>query len=143
MTKTELITALQGKFHIVIGPDAGKEVAPNLMRYRVTLFDLVNDGLRDQTLLFYVENDGEVNEAAYWAPSEPKPDPKPPNPEALLKEFLDGKVTDGTVRSYVLQSGSFNVVTKTAVVNALQNDLTWQQYLVEYVAGEFTITPTV
>lgn len=141
MTKTELLLALEGKFHIVLELMAVKVITPTLNFYRVKVFDLVNGGLRDQSISFYVEDEGEPSEAAYWSPAEPKKDPAPDGPAKLVAEYLDSKVTDGSIRAYIIEGGSLNVTTKSVVVNALKNDLTWQQFLVEYVAGSFQLTP--
>lgn len=140
MTKAELITALQAKYHIVLDPDAGKTITPTLTYYRIKVFDLVNGGLRDQNLAFYVEDEGQPGEAAYWSPSEPKPTPQE-NAQALLVAFLNGKITDATVRSYRLMEGTFNIQTKTVVVEALMPNWSWSFFLVTHDGQDFQIAP--
>ena len=140
MTKDELIAALQSKFHIILDVMDVKVITPTLNFYRVKVFDLVNGGLRDQNISFYVENEGLATEAAYWAPSEPKPTPVE-NAQALLKAFLDSKITDATVRSYRIMEGTFNIETRTVVVEALKPDWLWAFFLITHDGLDFQIAP--
>lgn len=141
MNKTELLDALNVKFHLVLTPTVRQDVTPTLKEYRVMVYDLIGDGIRGHHITFFVENEGLGTEAAFWAPSEPKPPAPPVTPQELLMDFLNGLITAGTVRSYEIKPGTLNLVTRSCVVNALLPALTWQSFLIEYIAGNFQYTP--
>ena len=105
MIKSELITALEGKFYKLFTPTLGQSIG-NLNYYLVKLFDKVGDCLRDSNLAFYVENEGEVDEAAYWSPKEPKPT-QVESFDAKAQAYLNTKIADGTVEgAFIIESNS-------------------------------------
>ena len=95
MKKADLLQAFSDKFYKVLTPVIDRE-ENGLRRYRVKVFEKDGDSLKDMLKFFYVENEGEANEAAYWTPREPNPvEATPFNVE--LHAFIQSKIDDGTI----------------------------------------------
>ena len=130
MTKTELLTALNGKFYLVSNP-VMKADLDGLKWYMVKVYDKINDSLRDTTIAFYVENEGEGGEVAYWSPSEPKPTPV--TGFALeVSNYIQAKITDGTIEGGFVNSvdNAKEIAYGTAIVD-VSGDLQEKKILVD------------
>ncbi len=141
MTKAELIQKLQTKYHKVGTPHpqytSGDPPVPTpdengLQWYLVKVHDLVNGGLRDINIAFYVENEGLGNEAAYWSPSEPKPDPVSgfQNEVAI---YIASKITDDTIEAAF--SEQLDAVNEVAIFKVAMPDLTEKRLFVDKDQG--------
>lgn len=147
MTKAELLTALGTKFHTVGAPaqrvdkDSGEPIIEDgFTTYKVKCWEVTGDIIKDTNLLFRVSDDGGPAEAAFYAGSEPKPEPQE-NASAALTAFLNGKISDSTVRSYRIMEGTLNIQTKTVVVEALMPSWAWAFFLVTHDGQDFQIAP--
>ena len=113
MNKSELLIKLNEKFYKVGNATVRETDEFGIKYYLVKVYDKVGDAIRDSNLAFYVENDGEVNEVAYWSPSEPKPTPVE-SPQQKLLNYIASKIADGTIRAgYIEASDS---ISETAIV---------------------------
>lgn len=133
MDKRELLDALATKFYQVLTPEPQRDEA-GVKWYLVGTYDKLNGVMRRQNVSFYVENEGQAEETAYWANSEPKPTLPTPVPTFgdRVNEYITVKITEG-----VIEEGSIervNEQAKTAVVKALMivtNQLTELRFLVD------------
>ena len=127
MTKAELITALNAKFHKVFTPDL-KQTYDNIKYYTVSVFDKAGDSLRDQNIPFYVEDEGEPSEAAYWSPSEPKPDPVGGFQQEVAA-YIAAKITDDTIEGAFPES--IDVINENAIYRVVMPDLSEKRLFVD------------
>lgn len=147
MTKTELLNILVGRVLVMKDPVSAPQVDlttgyasdyETLNYYTVQVIVESNpDAISDNTLSFWVFDEGLATEEAKWPVSEPLA-PRVVTPERALKEFLDGYV--GTaIRSYIIRAGSLNPDTKTALVDVVwDNPLEWRLYLVSHDGVDFS-----
>jgi hypothetical protein len=120
MKKQELLAALGSKFHRVETPALEADYG-ELRYYLVKVYHLVDDGLRDVNIPFYVEKEGLPEEAAYWSPSEPLPT-RPTEFREEVQAYIAQKISDGTIEgAYIEQIDQAN---ETAVGTAIMSDLT-------------------
>lgn len=128
MNKSELLQKLSEKFYKVGTANLRQPCEGSLKWYLVKVYDLVGDALRDMSLGFCVENEGEVNEVAYWLSSEPKPTPVTSFTKEVndyIKSVIDAKQIEGGFVELV------DEVKEIAVVKVVMNDLTQQRRFVD------------
>jgi hypothetical protein len=116
MTKSELLTALNGKFYKVGAPNQQQIDEFGIQYYLVKVYDKVGDAIRDMNLAFYVEAEGQPSEAAYWSPSEPKPTPIESSRQKLLN-YIESKITDGTIRAGYIEQADF--ISETVIIKVV------------------------
>lgn len=116
MNKTELLTALEGKYHVVLTP-SHQRTEGAIAKYLVGCYDKAGENLSRLNLAFYVENEGEGGEVAYWAQFEPKP--APPIPVASfaseVQAYITTKITDDVIEGAFIESISEASETAVAV----------------------------
>ena len=71
MNKSELIQELENKYHKVFVSSKALD-GDVIKRHEATVYDESSEALKRETILFYVENEGEASEVAYWDGREPK-----------------------------------------------------------------------
>lgn len=133
MNKAELLVKLNDKFHRVEDPGAARQIYGNLKYYLVKVYDLVNKALRDANIAFYVENEGETNEAAYWSPSEPKSDPVSGFQDEATA-YVTGKIADGIIEAAFAEQ--VDPVNETAIYKVVMPDLTERRLFVDKENGD-------
>ena len=136
MKKAELIQALETKFHRVETPVEQADYG-GLKYYLVKVYDLVNDGLRDVNIAFYVEDEGQPSEAAYWSPSEPKPSPVSGFQQELAT-FIASKILAGAIKGAFAEN--VDQVNETAIYQVVWSDLSERRYFVSKdVSGDLQL----
>lgn len=118
MKKADLLQALNTKFYKVLNVTMHQQ-ENNLKWYTVKCYDKIGNALRDINVPFYVENEGQPNEVAYWSPSEPKPAPVTGGFQVELSAYIISKVGDGTIEGAVAES--IDNVNETAVVRIIKD----------------------
>jgi hypothetical protein len=94
MTKAELLSSLATKFYKVPSETLkNSELGINL--YEVYPYLKSGDIVLRQYVSFYVENEGEVDEVAYWGNSEPYPTVVKKSFFNKVQTFLNGKIASG------------------------------------------------
>jgi len=119
MKKAELLRRLGEKFHRV---EAAKlqQTYGNLKWYLVKVYDLVNAALRDANIAFYVEDEGQTTETAYWSPSEPKLEVVVGFAQEL-SVYISQKMAEGVLKAvFVKDIDSQN---ETAIVRGVKQTL--------------------
>ncbi len=134
MKKADLLQALSTKFYKVETPNL-QQTYGNLKYYLVKVYDVIGEALRDANIAFYVENEGQGNEAAYWSPSEPKPG----TPQFLqdLDVYIASLLTDGTFEM-LIGKGTVDAVNESSIVTAIVtsgNTLEERRYLIDKDTG--------
>lgn len=101
MNKAEIITALEGKYYRVAQPTL--TLTDNgIKRYQVTVFELKNgDCLSRLVYQFYVEDEGQPTEMAYWEGREPAIDL--PSFEREVETYIGEKIADETIEAAFIQ----------------------------------------
>lgn len=127
MTKSELLTELGTKFYKVLNPTMHQEEG-GLRWYTVKVYDRIGDAIRDSNIPFYVENEGEINEIAYWSPSEPKPDPVS-GFQQEIDIYIAGKITGGTIEGAFAET--VDQINETAIYKVVMPDLTERRLFVD------------
>jgi hypothetical protein len=100
MIKQEILDALAGKFFKIGGiTEAAGDTALGLKLYQVIAYDKTPDGeLNRRDIGFYVENEGEANEVAYWKDNEPK---KGLSASVAftheVRDYISSKIADKTI----------------------------------------------
>lgn len=127
MTKQELLDALATKFYRVEAPVKQQEYG-NLWYYLVKVYDLVGDSIRDKNVAFYVEDEGEATEAAYWSPSEPKPTQESGFQQEVT-DYVASKIADETIEGAF--SEQIDTVNENAIYKVIMPDLTERRLFVD------------
>lgn len=96
MNKTDLLAALTAKYSYV-HPPTPVEVFGPVQRYRVQCFDLSGDVLRLVGVDFYVRDEGQPTEAAYWGHRAPEA-AADVNFQRDCEAYIATKITDNTIR---------------------------------------------
>ena len=115
MTKTELLATLATKFHIVLD-EALQSTEGNINFYLVGVFDrdLALETVTRKNIGFFVEDEGQPAEAAFWNKAEPKPVPiVPPAFPTDVNDFIAAEMTAG--RFIRGTATSFDLRNETAV----------------------------
>jgi hypothetical protein len=103
MNKVDLLAALESKFEAVLSTEKKSEVA-DVSYYVANVFDVVGDTGRTVNIMFFVKDEGQPEETAYWGNSEPKPAPGPATfaqeAQAWLQSKIDATVGDKIVRMF-------------------------------------------
>lgn len=117
MNKAELLTSLETKFHVVLTPEL-QNTEKGIAFYLVGVFDLDVgiDAITRQNIGFYVEEEGEAGETAYWSQREPKAVVSPPQFVSDVVAFITEKIGDGTLLAGYVQA--VDELNETATVNA-------------------------
>jgi len=101
MNKQELLDSLALKYDIV----GTERQTADPRWYQVEVMDIVGDELKQGKVAFWVLNEGEANEAAYWHGAEPKPILPPPSGFSVdVQQYITDKINDGTIRLAVIES---------------------------------------
>ena len=141
MTKQELLQKLSIKFHKIGTPHpqytSGDPPVPTpdengYQYYLVKVHDSVNDGLRDINIGFWVENEGQGNEVAFWSPSEPKPEPISGFQQEVTT-YIVAKITDGTIEAAFPEQ--LDPLNGTAIFKVVMPDLTERRLFVDKDGG--------
>lgn len=74
MTKNELLVLLAEKFSEILGIELVDSLGP-VSWYTANVFDIDGIVASRSNVGFYVVNEGQPEEAAYWTNAEPKPEP--------------------------------------------------------------------
>jgi hypothetical protein len=130
MTKAELLSELESKFYklgnvapVKLSPtDTAIREAEGVKWYSAGLYEKSLDGrMIRKNVSFYVENEGEVGEAAFYVERLPI-DSMSVKPEAVFKDLviakIENKISDGTILKGIIESIDEN--TKLSVVKAYQ-----------------------
>jgi len=146
MNKTELLQKLSTKFYKVGTPHpqymTGDPPVPTpdengLQYYLVKVHDLVNDGLRDINIAFYEDT---VTGDAFWAPSEPKPDPVSGFQQEVAI-YIESKITDNTIEAAFPEQ--IDTVNEAAIFKVVMPDLSEKRLFVDKDAGVLRHRPMV
>lgn len=97
MNKSELLAELATKFYKVGTANQQSIDEFGIQYYLVKVYDKVGDAIRDMNLAFYVEAEGQVTEAAYWSPSEPKPTVVPSGFQVDIDNYIQSKIDVGAI----------------------------------------------
>ncbi|MCK5608633.1 hypothetical protein KAR91_42515 [Candidatus Pacearchaeota archaeon] len=127
MKKVDLLQALSVKFHKVETPNLVQTYG-SLKYYQVKVYDVIGETIRDMNIPFYVENEGQAGESAYWSPAEPKPDPVG-GFQNEVAAYITGKITDGTIEAAFAEQ--IDRVNKTAIYKVVMPDLTEKRIFVD------------
>jgi len=122
MNKQELLDAVRNKFTSLLSVEKIERIE-NVTWYLVHYFDADGVQATKGNLGFYVLDEGEPNEAAYWDRREPKPTPPTPVPtfQQRLQEHLTALISAGTIEGGTIQT--VDAVNKTATVSVwLESD---------------------
>ncbi len=95
MTKQELLDALALKFHIVLGEQL-RNTEGNVNFYLIGVFDrdLTLETVTRKNIGFFVEDEGQPAEAAFWNKAEPKlTPPSPPQFSVDVDDFIAAEIT--------------------------------------------------
>ena len=98
MDKAQLLAALASAFHAV-GDPAKVETSGNIAFYSVGVFELDGDNMLRRNESFFVENEGQGNELAYWLEKQPVPIANSSRFYRDAKDYLDLKIADGTLEA--------------------------------------------
>lgn len=101
MDKTALEAAIASKFAAVL-QTTFKSAMGNVNYYVANVMDVVGDTARTINVMYYVVDEGEVGEVAYWGNSEPKPTPPGPTFAGEVRAWLQSKI-DVTVGSIIIR----------------------------------------
>ena len=118
MTKQQLLDKLQANALRVETPQK-LESSSGFQRYIVGVWKGGEDAINRHNTAFFVENDGEENEVAYWEQSNPVPE-LPEQVETFsqkVNNLISSKISDGTIKGAVIES--VNETGRTAYVRAL------------------------
>ena len=101
MTKQELLDSLALKYDVV-----GEPRQTNDSRwYQVEVMDMDGDVLKQGKVTFWVLDEGESTEVAYWHGTEPKPTlPTPSGFSVDVQQYITDRINDGTIRLAVIES---------------------------------------
>ena len=99
MVKQDILNALAAKFAAVLQVKKSDELA-GVAWYVANILDVSGDTAIRQNVSFYVVDEGEPTEAAYWQSGEPKPAPGPTPFQAELAAWLDTLVAADTILFY-------------------------------------------
>ena len=103
MNKATLEVAIASKFEAVLQTTL-KSTVSNVKYYVANVLDVVGDTARTINVMYFVVDEGEPSEAAYWGNTEPKPTPSNPAFSDLAQIWLQGKIDvtvgDKIVRMY-------------------------------------------
>lgn len=143
MNRTELEAKIAEKFERVMLVQKKSDVA-NIGYYVATVFDVAGDVGRTVNIMFFVEDEGTVDEKAVWGASEPKPAPGDPTfaqeAQVWLQSKIDVTIGDNIIRIFD-QLSADNVQERARVRLALEDVGTGTLSTVDValwkVAGEF------
>ena len=128
MNKAELLQKLNNKFHRVDDPGIARQTYGNLKYYLVKVYDVIGEALRDMNIAFYVENEGQAEEVAYWSPSEPKPESTARFTQEV-HDYIKSVIDAGQIEGAFVES--VDEQKEIAIVNIIMNDLTEQRRFVD------------
>ena len=116
MNKQELLALAQNKFTSLLQLEKVEQVE-NVTWYLAHYFDTDGDQGTKGHIGFYVVDENEPGETAYWSRSEPKPSAPPTPPptfQHLLQEYLTSLIEAGTIEGGTIQA--LDTVNDTATV---------------------------
>ena len=113
MKKQDVLTAIQTKFSSVLSVKK-VEQTENVAWYLANVLDAVGMCATKRNVGFYVADEGEEAEVAYWHGSEPKPSAPSKSFQQSVLEHLSSLVTAGTVEGAVIRA--VDAVNRTATV---------------------------
>jgi len=117
MNKQELLDAVQSKFTSLLRVEKIEQIE-NVTWYLAHYFDATAEQAIKGHVGFYVADEGEPSETAYWDRSEPKP-PAPPTPPPTFQQLLQAHLTSligaGTIEGGTIQA--LDDVNQTATVS--------------------------
>jgi hypothetical protein len=108
MNKAELLQAIQDKGWQILRTTEQSTLG-NITWYVSNVFKAQDGAAIRQNVGFYVADENQPTEAAYWQQRELEPEPAPPGIQQQLANWLNGKVEDGTIEGYVIQNVMPNV----------------------------------
>jgi len=132
MKKAGLLQKLNDKFYKIETPNL-QQTYGNLKYYLVKVYDVINEALRDANIAFYVENEGQAGEVAYWSPSEPKPDPVS-GFQNEVNVYITSKITNGTIEAAFAEQ--IDRMNETAIYKVVMPDLTEKRLFVDKYNGD-------
>lgn len=143
MDKTTLEQAIVDKFETVLQVTLGSTVG-NVKYYVANVLDVAGDTAHTINVMYYVVNEGEVDEIAYWGNSEPKPALPGPTfadeARAWLRNKVDAIVGSNIIRMFD-QLSADDAQERARVRLTIENTGTGNMSTVEAalwkVAGEF------
>lgn len=118
MNKSELLTILAGKYDRVLNVDP-RELVAGVQVYLANVLDVSGDTAIKANVGFYVIDEGQPGEIAYWMNAEPKPMPVVTF-QAELSAYLDTQVGAGTIIFY-------NIVGTLPAINRAKVDVILDQ----------------
>jgi len=128
MNKSELLEKLSEKFYKVETPTLKQTPVGNLKQYLVKVYDLIGDALRSMELGFYVKDEGETSEVAFWLSSEPKPTSVAGFTEEI-NDYIKDIIGTGKIEGAFIEI--IDEVNEIAVASIVMNDLTKQRRFVD------------
>lgn len=99
MTKQDVLDALDAKFAAVLRLKE-KDDLGGVSWWIANVLEITGDSANRRNVDFYVIDEGEPSERAYWHGGEPNPAPLPPTFEDELTVWLDGKVAADQILFY-------------------------------------------
>ena len=116
MKKQDALGAIQSKFTSVFRIEQQEEIG-NVRWYVAYVFDAEGNRATKRNVGFYVADEGEATEEAFWHGSEPKPTPSTPTPtfQQRLQEHISALISAGTIEGGTIQV--VDAVNKTAVAS--------------------------
>lgn len=124
MTKQELLNALSAKEQVLaVAQLSNPQAQPDgVNRYVASVKVQTADGaINYSNHAFYVENEGQAGEVAYWENSEPFPTREAVvSFQSKVETFINTKITDGTIKGAVVTLVS--EANRSAFVQAVKAD---------------------
>ena len=143
MDKATLEAAIVNKFAAVLQTMLRSTVS-NVKYYVANVLDVVGDTARTINVTYFVVNEGQADETAYWGSGEPKPAPSGPMFTDEARAWLQGKI-DVIVGSNIVrmfdQLNANNAQERARVCLTIENTETGNLSTVETalwkIAGQF------
>lgn len=141
MTKQDLLAALENKVSN-INSVALIDSTNNLSLYVANVTLIKGDIASRENISFYVKNEGEATEVAYWQNSEPYKTIIPVvSFSKQVEDFINSKIADNTIKGAVIESISESNKTSTAKAYTIgTGGVNEKRYMIREVAGNLEIS---
>lgn len=126
MNKAELLQKLSQRFYRVETPELKMDYTWQKY-YLVKIWDVDGDVKREGNIAFCVENEGQANEVAHWAGSEPKPEKTDFRQELI--DFIKARVDDESIEGAFIEES--DPINETATAKVIMNSLAEQRYFID------------
>jgi len=133
MNKQDVMDAIEGKFESVFSYTMREELG-NVKWYLAYVFDVSGNNATKKNVGFYVEDEGTVDEKAFWHGNEPKPTPPTPSPtfQQKLQERLSTLISAGTIQAGTIQAvDSVNKTATASILLVINSILVEKRFLID------------